>query len=75
MCIEYDKTPTEPADTYLSLCLRPLNASLFVRVGVGVGVGVTSIPLEAIQLHLRVPLGEHLFFTFLSHELHIIDLI
>ena len=40
MCIEYDRTPTEPADTYLSLCLRPWNASLFVKVGAGVGVGV-----------------------------------
>ena len=42
MCIKYDKTPVEK-DTYLLLCLRPLNASSFVRVG----VGVTSIPLRS----------------------------
>ena len=56
------------------VCL--LNASSFVGVGVGVGVGgVILIPLKAIHLHLCVPLDEHHFFTFLSHELRIIDLI
>ena len=47
MCVEFDRTPVE-ADTYLSLCLHPLNASSFV--GVGKGVGVTSIPRKAITL-------------------------
>ena len=33
MCIEYDRTSVE-TDTYLLVCLHPLNASSFVGVGV-----------------------------------------
>ena len=44
MCIEYERTPVE-TDTFLSLCLRPLNASLFVGV-VGVSRFIrTVLPL------------------------------
>ena len=43
MCTEYDRIPVK-TDTYLSLCLRLLHASLFV------GVGVTPIPQKVIIL-------------------------
>ena len=73
MCIEYNRTPIE-TDTYLSLCLRPLNASLFMGaglgvgmglgVGVGVGVGVTLIPLKAITLAPPCATGRTPLFYF-----------
>ena len=52
MCIEYERTPVE-THTYLSLCLRPLNASLFVGVGAGVGVGVGVGVISIVRSHKK----------------------
>ena len=67
--------PSKRIHTYpLRLC--PLNFLFFVceeGVGVGVGVGITSIVRKDYHLHLPCRWANSIFFTFLSHQLHIID--
>ena len=65
MCIEYNRTLVE-TDTYLLLCVLPLNASSFVGVEVGVDIGVALIPIKAITLALPFCWADAISY-FLSH--------
>ena len=79
MCIEYEKTPVE-TDTYRTYHTHSSSVGWLLcswsrsNINRGAGVGVTSSVLKN-NTAPPVSLGKLLFFTFLSHELHIIDLI
>ena len=75
MCIEYDRTPID-TDTYLSLCLRPLNAFYFIlwrrsKSSIHHGIRVVG-GVKAISLAPLFCWADTISY-FLSYEFHIID--